>query len=185
MTAQRVPPPQCLLLAGPSSSGKSSLARALQRAARRPWFFFEGDRFSGGFPSGRPEFVTLEWDRRLREGCARAALGLMQAGLDVVVELGLWEPWGRATAARVFSGRRAFVVRVRCELATLESRERARGDRYLGTAVRQAAELEGIPYDYDVTTDDARPDALAADLLAWLATDPTPAALPQLARSRT
>lgn len=175
-------PPQCVLLAGPSSSGKSSLARAVQRTATRPWFFFEGDRLSGGFPSGRPEFVTLEWDRRVREGCARAARGLVEAGIDVIVELGLWDPWGRAAAARVMSGLPAYVVRVRCELATLENRERERGDRFLATAARQWAELEGVPYDYDVATENATPELLAKDLLAWLGTKPAPLALRKLAK---
>ena len=81
------------------------------------------------------------------------------------------------------SGLPAYVVRVRCELATLEDRERARRDRFLGTAARQAAELEGVPYDYEVVTDHATPEALAKDLLAWLATQPSPLALPKLADS--
>ena len=178
---ERMVPPQCVLLAGPSSSGKSSLARAVQRTATRPWFFFEGDRLSGGFPSGRPEFVTLEWDRRVREGCARAARGFVEAGIDVIAELGLWDPWGRVAADRVMSGFPAYIVRVRCELATLEDRERARGDRFLGTAARQSAEVEGLPYDYDVVTAHATPEVLAKDLLAWLATRPTPLALRKLA----
>jgi chloramphenicol 3-O phosphotransferase len=176
-------PPQCVLLAGPSSAGKSSLARAVQRVASRPWFFFEGDRLSGGFPQGRPEFVTLDWDRRVREGCARAARGLVEAGLDVIVELGLWDPWGRAAAARVLAGLPVYIVRVRCDLATLEDRERRRGDRLLGTAIRQSAELQGVPFDYDVVTDDSTPEVLAKDLLAWLATGPAPVALAKLADS--
>lgn len=57
---------RCLLLAGPSSAGKSSLAREFELAAPEPWFFFEADLMSGGFPRGRPEFVTLAWDRRVR-----------------------------------------------------------------------------------------------------------------------
>ena len=51
--------PRCVFLAGPSSAGKTSLALAFQRVAEEPWFFFEADRLSGGFPSSRSEFVTL------------------------------------------------------------------------------------------------------------------------------
>ena len=125
--------------------------------------------------------MTLEWDRRVREGCVRAARGLVEAGIDVIVELGLWDPWGKVAAARVMSGLPAYVVRERCELATLEDRERERGDRFLGTAARQSAELEGVPYDYDVVTENATPEVLAKDLLAWLGTKPTPLALRKLA----
>lgn len=54
---------------------------------------------------------------------------------------------------------------------------RARCDTYVGTAVGQAAELEGVPYDYDAATDDATPETLATGLLEWLARHPTPAAV--------
>jgi chloramphenicol 3-O-phosphotransferase len=88
---------------------------------------------------------------------------------------------GKGCCGRVMSGLPAYVVRVRCELATLEDRERERGDRFLGTAARQSVELEGVPYDYDVVTENATPDVLAEDLLAWLSTKPTPLALRKLA----
>lgn len=172
---------RCLLLAGASSAGKSTLASAIQASASRPWFLFEGDVFSGGFPSARPEFVTLEWDRRVRKGCARAALGLVEAGLDVIVELWLWDSWARKAVAQVFSGRPAFVVRVACDFATLEAREQSRGDRVIGTASRQAAELDGLPFDYEVLTDHKTPDVLAAGVLVWLGTDPRPDAVASLA----
>ena len=64
--------------------------------------------------------------RGVGEGCAGAARGLVEAGLAVVVELGPWDPRGRAAAARVLAGLPVYVVRVRCDLATLEDRERRR-----------------------------------------------------------
>jgi hypothetical protein len=73
-------------------------------------------------------------------------------------------------------------VRVRCDPSTPELREQARGDRFLGTAGRQAAELEGVPFDYDVVTDHEAADDLAAQLLAWLESEPAPIALAELGR---
>ncbi len=172
--------PRCVFLAGPSSAGKTSLALAFQRVTDEPWFFFEADRLSGGFPSNRSEFVTLEWDRRAREASARAARGILEAGLGVIVELGLFDPWGRAKVASLFAGLPAFVVRVGCDLTTLERRERARGDRNAGTARRQFEQLEGLPFDREVVTDSAPPEQLAHDLAQWLASDPVPRALYQL-----
>ncbi len=173
--------PRCLLLAGPSSAGKTSLARAFQRITDRPWFFYEGDRLSGGFPSFRPDFVTLEWDHRVREASARAARGVLEAGLDVIVELGLFDSWGRMKIASILSEFRTLVVRVRCDLDTLERRERARGDRFSGTARRQFEQLEGLPFDLEVVTDASLPDALAGELARWLARDPVPRAVFELA----
>ena len=173
--------PRCVFLAGPSSAGKTSLALAFQRIAHEPWFFFEADRLSGGFPSNRSEFVTLEWDRRAREASARAARGILDAGFGVIVELGLFDPWDRAKVATLFADRPAFLVRVRCDLATLERREEVRGDRHVGTARRQFEQLKGmIPFDREVVTDSAPPDQLAHDLAEWLASDPVPTALHQL-----
>jgi len=176
--------PRCVFLAGPSSAGKTSLALAFQRVADEPWFFFEADRLSGGFPSSRSEFVTLEWDRRAREASARAARGILEAGFGVIVELGLFDPWGRAKVATLFAGLPAFVVRVRCDLTALERRERARGDRHVGTARRQLEQLKGIPFDREVVTDSASPEQLAQDLAEWLASDPVPRALHQLREDR-
>ncbi|MGH9225226.1 MAG: phosphotransferase-like protein [Acidimicrobiales bacterium] len=173
--------PRCVFLAGPSSAGKTSLARAFQRIADEPWFFFEGDLFSGGFPRDRSEFVTLEWDRRVREACARAAVGILKAGLGVIVELGFFDPWGRANVATIFSGLPAFIVRVHCDPAVLEAREQARGDRFQGTARRQCKQLEGIPSDFDLVSDAFPPEQLAEELASWLASDPVPRAIPHLA----
>jgi chloramphenicol 3-O phosphotransferase len=168
---------RCLLLAGPSSSGKTALARAFQGVADEPWFFFEGDVMSGGFPRGRTEFVTVQWDRRVREACARAARGILEAGINVVVELGLFDPSQRSTIAAVLSAFPTFVVRVRCDLSILEGRESARGDRFAGTARLQYEQLDGLPFDYEAVTDRLRPDTLANDLLQWLASDPAPRAV--------
>src|SRR6266568_1018788 len=95
--------PSGILLSGPSSAGKTTLARALQDALPAPWVIAPADALCEGFPSWRPEFVTAEWDHRLREACVRAAAGLIDAGLNVILEQGLWDPWGQATAARLLS----------------------------------------------------------------------------------
>lgn len=174
----------CLLLAGPSSAGKTSLARAFQRVADEPWFFYEADRMSGGFPRERPEFVTLELDRRVREACARAARGVLDAGLSVIVELGLFDPWGRARIAAILSAYPTFVVRVSCDLAVLEEREEARGDRVAGTARRQYEQLKAICFDYDVVTHEQSPEVLAHDLARWLASGPAPSAVYELRGAR-
>jgi adenylylsulfate kinase-like enzyme len=76
-----------LLLAGPSSSGKTALATALQRVLRDPWLYLPSDALTAGFPKDRAEFVSIDTDRRLRTGALAALLAFMDAGLNVIVGL--------------------------------------------------------------------------------------------------
>jgi chloramphenicol 3-O-phosphotransferase len=45
-------PITALLLAGPSSVGKTTLAAALQRMLPEPWVFLPADLLTDGFPAG-------------------------------------------------------------------------------------------------------------------------------------
>jgi chloramphenicol 3-O-phosphotransferase len=138
-------------------------ARALQDTMPAPWVLASADALCLGFPGHRPEFVRPEWDHRLREACVRAALGLMDAGLSVILEQGLWDPWGQAVAARLLSPSRFFVVGVICDLCVAESREAARHGRVMGLARRQRAEVlaSGMPADLVVDSTGRGPAELA------------------------
>jgi SAM-dependent methyltransferase len=125
--------------------------------------------------SGTVDLVTAGAVFHWLDGAA-----FLEAGLSVIVELGLFDSWGRARVATLFAGLPAYVVQVRCELTTLEQRERARGDRYAGTARGLFEQLDGIPFDHELVTDSAPPEQLADDLARWLKSDPIPRALEQL-----
>jgi len=84
-----------LLLAGPSSSGKSSLAAALQAVLPEPWIFLPADALTAGFPRDRPAHISTETDHRLRRGAFAALMAFMDAGLNVIGEQYVWEPWAR------------------------------------------------------------------------------------------
>jgi chloramphenicol 3-O phosphotransferase len=174
------------LLSGPSSAGKTTLAAALQDALPGPWVIAPADALCAGFPSHRLEFVALEWDHRLREACVRAAVGLIGAGLNVILEQGLWDPWGQAMAARLLGPARFFVVGVVCELGVAESREAARFGHVTGLARRQREEVlaSGMPGDLIVDSTRGGPAELAARIAQWLAEDPLPAALGSIAGNR-
>src|SRR5579872_2100122 len=152
--------PTGILLSGPSSAGKSTLARQLQEVLPDPWLILDAGQPPWSFPRHRPEFVTLEWDRALREGCCRSARAFLESGLNVLLEQALWDLWGTSMARRVLGDLRFFVVGVTCTLEAAEAREFSRGDRYLGVASSDRAELEvsTLGADFSVETTKRGPD---------------------------
>ncbi len=82
-------PGRAIFLVGPSSAGKSSLGKALVELLPDPFMFFETDRCGLRGPA-RPELETLEREEVLTRGVAFAIRGYLEAGVDLVVEVGLW-----------------------------------------------------------------------------------------------
>jgi chloramphenicol 3-O phosphotransferase len=157
---------QVIVLNGASSAGKTSLAAAIQRLMPEPWLSVGIDTMITGmppqlhasrdgllfYPDGRivvgPQFTALEAAWRIGLGAmARSGLRLV---LDEVIFNGEegQRQWNAALA-----GLDVLWVGVKCDLAVLEAREMARGDRVAGMAAKQAALVhEGFAYDLEVDT---------------------------------
>ena len=173
-------PGRAIFLVGPSSAGKSSIGRALVELHPDPFMFFEADRCGLRGASGRPELVTLEREEVVTRGAAFAIRGYLEAGVDLVVEVGLWHPRARQMAAAVFKPFDAWLVGLRWDLAELERRERARNDGiFAGTARSQATLRDGwsLPYDFEVDAVGNSPAAAAQEISDWLSTGPMPRAI--------
>jgi len=166
-----------LLLAGPSSVGKTTLAAALQRRLSEPWVFLPADVLTEGFPRDRREFITVDMDQRLRRAALLALTAFMDARFNVIGEAYVWDPGMRELAAAVFRGRRAFVVKLQCALRIREQRE---AGRTINTGYTQMQESQwnwNFQHDLVLDTGDAEPEELAASVRAWLSSDPVPVAL--------
>lgn len=177
---------RAIFLVGPSSAGKSSLGRALVELLPDPFMFFETDRCGLRGPSGRPELETLEREELVTRGAAFAVRGYLEAGVDLIVEVGLWHPRSRHMAAAVFEPFDAWLVGLRWDLAELERRERQRDDGiFPGTAHSQATlrDAWSLPYDLVVDAVGKSPAAAAEEIVEWLSTGPTPRAIRRVASS--
>ncbi len=175
-------------LNGPSSVGKSSIAREIQKQARAPFHYVAMDMFLEMMPPGSfgsadgytfvPE--TKDGRRSVRitsgplmqrtlRGMLGAVAAMAQEGLNVVVDDVMfdakWDEW-KARLADV----RYFRVGVFAPLDIIEARERARGDREIGLA-RAQHELvhRHASYDLEVDTGRATPAECAARIVSEFA----------------
>ena len=174
---------QVIILNGGSSSGKTTLARALQAELPDPWLTFGTDTLvdalpprlfegAGGLAVGAGGEVSAgEEFRRLDIAWSRGLAEVARSGARLIVDevfLGGAASQRRWEAA--LSGLDVLWVGVRCAPGTAAAREAARGDRTAGMA-RGQAELvhRGVHYDLEVDTTAADPRVCARAVAARVA----------------
>ncbi|MGW2478172.1 chloramphenicol phosphotransferase CPT family protein [Streptomyces sp. NPDC001665] len=172
-----------IFLNGTSSSGKSSIAEALlQILDGGPYFHLPVDAFHAMrarreiSPDALPQLLRRTW-----MGFHRAVAGMAAAGNDVVVDHVLSEEWRLLDCLGLFPARDVVLVGVRCSLEELERRERQRGDRPVGLAVRQFDQVHahGL-YDIECDTTTASPADCARQISDALPRRPLPTAFERL-----
>jgi chloramphenicol 3-O phosphotransferase len=125
--------PQVIFLNGASSSGKSTLARALQLRLEKPYIYFAEDMFFGGFPNREySETDYMSYGLRLYEGFTQCVRTMIACKNRVIVDTVAWNPGSLAGFVRALSDVQVFAVGVHCPLPVSEQRERGRGDRSVG-----------------------------------------------------
>ncbi|MGI5485603.1 chloramphenicol phosphotransferase CPT family protein [Microtetraspora malaysiensis] len=166
-----------IMLNGASSSGKSTLAKALQRSLDEPFLHVSSDQFvaSGMLPERREDEGPFSWWNEMRprffQGFHHCLPALASAGNDLIVEHVIEFRTWREYLARLLADFDVFLVGVHCDLAEVDRRERERGDRRIGEG-RGHVEIDGIhtfgPYDYEVdTTQGVSPTLVRSVLTAW------------------
>jgi chloramphenicol 3-O phosphotransferase len=147
-------PPVAIVLHGPTSSGKSSLAKALQATAPAPAFHVSLDAFVT--MSNRADMRDdPERDRAYRLHCEnlRATLARIAATeFEIILDLVLRDEAEFGACLRILQGRRTCLVGVGAPLAVLEERERARDDRGTGMA-REQFDHPAYARKYDLRID--------------------------------
>ena len=128
-----------ILLNGASSSGKSTLAAALQNALEEPFWHYSIDHLlaAGTLPKDRIDRGHFRWNDlrpRFFAGFHASLPALAAAGNNLVVEHIIETKEWIDRLVNLLQGSDVFFVGVHCPLEELERREYARGDRRIGEA---------------------------------------------------
>lgn len=179
------PPGRIILLNGASSSGKSSLARAVQARIEEPFWHISIDhlRDSGVLPTARIRSGEFRWSSMrdgFFEGFEESLLAYVRCGNNLIVEHIMESRDWLLRLVRRLEGQDVFFVGLHCDLAELERREIARGDRRIGDARRDYHQIHSY-CRYDAELDSSTPPEANADRLiaAWRART-TPSAFQSL-----
>lgn len=162
-----------ILVSGASSSGKTTLAKALQATLDQPFWHFSIDHFrdSGVLPMKRVDNGDFAWSEMrpaFFEGFHRCLPALAEGGNNLIAEHIVETRAWLSRLLHLLEPIDVFFVGVRCPLAVLERRERARGDRRLGEARRDYESGDAFCV-YDIEIDSTRDCAENVDavLAAW------------------
>lgn len=145
---------QIIFLHGASSSGKSTIARALQDRIERPFWHISIDhlRDAGVLPMRRFRSGEFRWSEARAaffDGFHRSLRAYADAGNDLILEHILDTDGWLDALTELLAGHDVFFVGVHCPLELLIEREVARGDRPVGSA-RQDYETVHVGKVYDV-----------------------------------
>jgi len=173
-----------IFINGTSSSGKSSILRALQDTLEPPYLDMGIDRFIFMLPRrylNRPLWDDVlgkasragETGHLVFSGMHHAIAATSQAGLNVIADHVLVEKAWVDECARLFAGLPAYLIGLRCPLEVLEDRERQRTDRTLGQARLQFPLIHKfVTYDLEVDTSTLSVAECAGRIIAHLASPP-------------
>ena len=196
-----------IFLNGTSSSGKTTLAYALQELLPEPWLHVALDQFRDGLPakyrglnspSGSTGDAGLnvvpvtdtgttytaikfgDYGKKMLIGMRRAIRSLAEAGNNIIIDDIILEQIFLDDYLEVFADFDVIFVGVRCSLDVISDREAVRPGRFPGTALGHA-DVCHAHNDYDVNVDTAStlPEQCAAEIHKFLANE-KPAAFQRL-----
>jgi chloramphenicol 3-O phosphotransferase len=140
-----------VVLNGPSSAGKSTLAKAVRGILGTHAVAVPTDRLAS---MAHPEH-PLNWAlyAALCDATFAAAAAFARAGFAVIVDTVFERRACFESAERAFSELHHRYVAVTCELDELDRREQARGNRPIGLARRQRDTVHhDVPYELRIDT---------------------------------
>lgn len=173
-----------IVINGTSSSGKTSIVRALQERLEPPYLDMGVDCFIFMLPKrylDRPlwDDVLGKADRAgdtghaLFSGMHHAIAAAARAGLNILVDHVLVEKQWVEECARLFCDLPAYLIGIQCPLDVLEERERSRRDRTLGQARLQFPLIHKYAiYDLEVDTSVIAPEQCAERIIERLQSPP-------------
>lgn len=166
-----IPAGTIIVLNGPSSAGKSSIAHALRPLLPQEWLHVQLDVFRAMEPpdyfrGGQRELNAVRLEalcRSINATCRAYAVRGQYVLLDHVLP-----PIGWQYLHEDLAGLPVRTVGVHCALAQREARERARGDRPAGLTASQENLHVDRAYDLEVDTTERSAEACAREIAQWL-----------------
>lgn len=184
-----VPPGKIIIINGPSSAGKTTLALALQRQLDVPFIRFSFDLFIDhkAFPSEQIKSGKFSWEQMrpsVFQGLHQCLPALATAGnnliFDHIIETKAW----LYELVSLISELDVFFVGLHCSLPELERRERQRGDRRPGEARQDYQTVHSIPsYDLELDSEQPLEENVTRLIQAWKERRP-PSALDRMLEAR-
>jgi chloramphenicol 3-O phosphotransferase len=170
-----VPPGKIIIINGPSSSGKTTLALALQKQLDLPFIRFSFDLFLDhqAFPLEQIKNGRFSWEQMrpsVFQGLHQCLPALATAGnniiFDHIIETRAWLHELISLIAELD----LFFVGLHCSLSELERREMERGDRRPGDARQDWETVHSIPtYDLELDSEQPLNENVALLMQAWKA----------------
>lgn len=162
-----------IFLHGASSSGKSTIARALQQSIKEPFWHISIDhlRDSGVLPTAGYKNGAFDWkaDRaKVFDGFHASLAAYADAGNNLIIEHILDTPKWADDLRSLLAQHDILFVAVHCPLALLVERERLRGDRELGSAAHDHSLIhDGRVYDIEIDSAEGVEANVQSILQAW------------------
>ncbi|MGJ8586122.1 MAG: chloramphenicol phosphotransferase CPT family protein [Marinosulfonomonas sp.] len=164
---------QIIILHGPSSSGKSTTAKAIQGLIEVPFLHISIDhlRDSGVLPTeriNREEFLWSDLRKPFFDGFHASLASYAKAGNNLIVEHILDTPEWVPKLKNLLAPFDVFFVGLHCELDELKIRELARGDRPIGSAEQDFHTVHsGRVYDIEVNSEASVVENAESILECW------------------
>jgi chloramphenicol 3-O phosphotransferase len=166
-------PGKIIIINGPSSSGKTTLALALQKQLDMPFLRFSFDLFLDhkSLPLEQIRDGTFSWDlmrSSVFQGIHQCLPALATAGnniiFDHIIETKTW----LYNLISLISELDVFFVGLHCSLPELERREIQRGNRRSGEARQDFQTVHSITsYDLELDSENLLEDNVALLIQAW------------------
>ena len=140
-----------IVLNGTSSSGKTTLAKAIQSMDSEVFLHCSLDAFWDMTPATIP--ASSKTFPNMKLALLKTVKALIETGHNVVVDIIFSGQKTYLELGHELNGVDLLMVKVDCPLEVLKKREMARGDRKTGLAESQYESIhEGVSYDLIVNT---------------------------------
>ena len=175
-----------IFLNGTTSSGKSTIAKELQRVMQEPYLHLSLDHFLLQLPM--PFLENRAWLVRelpsLLTTFYSSCAAIVRTGNNIIVDTVLEESSWVSPCVMAFEGLEVVFVAVRCSIETLNDREKSRGDRRVGMAQYQYDRVHshGV-YDVEVDTSLMPLETCGLKILEYVRSGENPSAFRNLRKA--